>query len=60
MCGRFDTSGLTWADIYAQLSQFAPVKTPPLNLEPNPDVRPTTAQLAARLDQDCGAVSVEL
>lgn len=52
MCGRYDTSHLTWAEIYAQLSKFAPVKTAPLNLEPNGDVRPTTSQLTARLDQD--------
>lgn len=50
MCGRFDTSGLTWAEIHAQLSGFAPVRTPPLNLEPNPDVRPTTRQVTARLE----------
>ena len=54
MCGRFDTSLLNWADIHRQLSGFAPVKTAPLNLEPNPDVRPTTAQLTARLDEDGG------
>jgi putative SOS response-associated peptidase YedK len=52
MCGRFDTSHLTWAEIHRQLSGFAPVKTPPVNLEPNPDVRPTTRQVTARLDQD--------
>jgi putative SOS response-associated peptidase YedK len=50
MCGRFDTSGLSWADIHAQLSGFAPVRTAPLNLEPNPDVRPTTRQLVARIE----------
>jgi putative SOS response-associated peptidase YedK len=54
MCGRFDTSHLTWAEIHAQLSRFGVVKTPPLNLEPSVDVRPTTAQLTARLDQDGG------
>lgn len=50
MCGRFDTSKLTWADIHRQLSFFAPVRTAPLNLEPNDDVRPTTSQAFARLD----------
>ena len=52
MCGRFDTSHLTWAQIHAQLAGFAKVKTAPLNLQPNPDVRPTTEQVVARLDQD--------
>lgn len=52
MCGRFDTTNLTWADIYAQLSSFGQVKTAPLNLEPNADVRPTTAQVVARMDAD--------
>lgn len=50
MCGRFDTSQLTWADIHAQLSVFAEISTPPLNLEPDDDVRPTTRQLTARLE----------
>ena len=52
MCGRFDTSHLTWADIHHQLSTLVPVKTAPLNLEPSADVRPTTPQLTARLDAD--------
>jgi putative SOS response-associated peptidase YedK len=50
MCGRFDTSHLTWADIHDQLAVIAPVATAPVNLEPNPDVRPTTSQLTARLE----------
>lgn len=50
MCGRFDTSHLTWADIHDQLAVIAPVTTAPINLEPNRDVRPTTAQLTARLE----------
>lgn len=50
MCGRFDTSHLSWADIHAQLSGFAPVRTPPMNLEPNDDVRPTTQQVFARIE----------
>ena len=45
MCGRFDTSSLTWAQIYSQLSNWGPVRTATLNLEPNDDVRPTTQQL---------------
>lgn len=52
MCGRFDTSHLTWADIHEQLAGFAKVTSPPLNLEPNDDVRPTTAQVTARLEGD--------
>lgn len=56
MCGRFDTSHLTWAQIHDALASFIPVKTPPLNLEANGDVRPTTAQLAARIDGDGWAV----
>lgn len=52
MCGRFDTRHLTWADIHRQLSAFAPVQTAPLNLEPNDDVRPTTQQAFARLEDD--------
>lgn len=50
MCGRFDTSLLTWAEIHAQLSRSAPVRTPPPNLEPNDDVRPTTRQITAYLE----------
>ena len=52
MCGRFDTSHLTWADIHDQLAAFGqhfPVATAPINMEPNDDVRPTTAQVTARL-----------
>lgn len=51
MCGRFDTSHLTWADIHRQLSGFTNVRTAPLNLEPNDDVRPTTQQVFARMDE---------
>ncbi len=51
MCGRFDTSHLTWADIHNQLVPWGKVRTPPLNIEPDPDVRPTTQQLFARLDE---------
>ncbi|WP_374471193.1 SOS response-associated peptidase [Phenylobacterium sp.] len=50
MCGRFDTSHLTWADIHAQLSLFLPLTTVPLNLEAHDDVRPTTPQLTARIE----------
>lgn len=49
MCGRFDTSHLYWRDIYEQLSSLIPVRTEPLNLEPNDDVRPTTEQLVAHV-----------
>lgn len=51
MCGRFDTSHLSWRDIHDQLSTVVPVRTPPVNLEANPDVRPTTPQLTARLEE---------
>ena len=52
MCGRFDTSHLTWRQIHNQLSGFANVSTPPVNIEANDDVRPTTRQLTARLGDD--------
>jgi putative SOS response-associated peptidase YedK len=52
MCGRFDTSKFTWREIHDALARFIPVKTAALNLEANADVRPTTAQLTARLDGD--------
>jgi putative SOS response-associated peptidase YedK len=51
MCGRFDTSHLTWAEIYEQLSQFGVVVTAPVNLQPDDDVRPTTVQLVARREE---------
>lgn len=50
MCGRFDTSRFSWREIYDALSIYATVATPPLNLEPNDDVRPTTSQVTARLE----------
>lgn len=43
---------MTWAEIHAALSSLIPVTTAPLNLEPSEDVRPTTAQLTARIDGD--------
>lgn len=49
MCGRFDTSHLNWKDIHDQLVDFAPILSPPVNLEPDADVRPTTRQATARL-----------
>jgi putative SOS response-associated peptidase YedK len=52
LCGRFDTSHLAWRDIHDALAALVPVKTTPLNLEPNADVRPTTTQLTARVDGD--------
>lgn len=53
MCGRFETTGkFTWREIHAALSTYAPVTTPPLNLEANDDVRPTTSQATARLESD--------
>ncbi|HEY9218843.1 MAG TPA: SOS response-associated peptidase [Phenylobacterium sp.] len=50
MCGRFDTSSLYWRDIHEQLSSLIPVSTAPVNLEPSDDVRPTTPQATARLE----------
>lgn len=53
MCGRFETTGkFTWAEIHKALSTIAPVTTPPLNLQPDDDVRPTTKQATARLESD--------
>ncbi|MFW2346398.1 MAG: SOS response-associated peptidase [Brevundimonas mediterranea] len=53
MCGRFETTGkFTWAEIHKALSTIAPVTTPPLNLQPDDDVRPTTIQATARLESD--------
>jgi len=50
MCGRFDTSHLSWSNIHQGLSTLIPVATAPLNLEPSADVRPTTPQLTARME----------
>ena len=51
-----DTSQLTWNDIWDPLHRFSqhfPVKTERRNdFEPNADVRPTTQQLIARLEED--------
>ncbi len=52
MCGRMDTTSLTWADIHDQLSGWGTVVTSPMNLEPNDDVRPTTRQITARLESE--------
>ena len=53
MCGRFETTGkFTWAEIHEALSTIAPVTMPPLNLQPDDDVRPTTMQTTARLESD--------
>lgn len=52
MCGRLDTSGLAWADIYAQLSKFGIVVTAPINIEPNPDLRPTDPAVVARQTEE--------
>ena len=50
MCGRFDTSHLTWSDIHRQLSTLFPVTSAAPNMEPNDDVLPTTGQLVARVE----------
>jgi putative SOS response-associated peptidase YedK len=52
MCGRFDTTKLTWREIHDQLSVFHRVTTPPQKLQPNDDVRPTQEQLVARVEDD--------
>jgi putative SOS response-associated peptidase YedK len=52
MCGRIDTSGLTWAEIHDQLSAFADYTGPAPNLQTTPDARPTTDQLTARLSPE--------
>ena len=51
MCGRFDTTHLAWREIHQALSNFIPVKTAPLNLETSDDVRPTTPQVTARVEE---------
>lgn len=49
MCGRYSTTGrFSWREIHDALSGYGAVRTPPINLEPNDDVRPTTSQLVAR------------
>ena len=50
MCGRFDTSHLTWAQIHSALTAWTPVRATNLSIEANDDVRPTTQQLTARLE----------
>jgi putative SOS response-associated peptidase YedK len=52
MCGRFDTSHLTWRDIHDQLDSMIPVKTAALNLEPTDDARPTDPHVTARIEGD--------
>lgn len=54
MCGRFDTSHLSWADVHAALSTYTTVRASNLAVEPNDDVRPTTQQLTARLEHGAG------
>lgn len=54
MCGRFDTSQLTWQELFEALSVFLDVKSPPQNLEPDADVRPTTSQWIVRVEQEGG------
>jgi putative SOS response-associated peptidase YedK len=52
MCGRFDTSNLTWIEIYDQLKRFSRVVSDTMVVEQNPDVRPTTSQITARITDD--------
>jgi len=59
MCGRFDTSHLTWAQIHDALANFIPVRTAPLNLESSDDVRPTTLQVAARVEDGAWVLEKE-
>ena len=52
MCGRFETTGKwTWSEIHRALSTYGEIATPPINLEPDEDVRPTTSRLVALLDE---------
>jgi putative SOS response-associated peptidase YedK len=50
MCGRFDTTHLSWREIHERLSGLGRVTSAPLNLQPDDDVRPTTDQAVARWD----------
>ena len=53
LCGRFDTSHLTWQQIHSALQQFLDVTTPALNdIVQNDDVRPTTQQIIARVGEN--------
>lgn len=56
MCGRFDTSHITWRELHDALDGLIPVATAPVNLEPNADVRPTTAQATVRLEDGAWVV----
>lgn len=58
MCGRFDTSQLTWQELFEALSVFLDVKSPPQNLRPDPDVRPTTDQWIVRAEEAGIALSL--
>ena len=54
MCGRFDTTGMSWSEIYEALKQFGRVTTD-VSVEDwaagqSADVRPTSSQLTVRLD----------
>jgi putative SOS response-associated peptidase YedK len=52
MCGRFDTSHLSWSDIQQQLSGFGlPLRKTNLDFTNHDDVRPTTEQLTVRIDE---------
>jgi putative SOS response-associated peptidase YedK len=51
MCGRFDTSSLTWFEIYEALKTYAPVVSDEISHDWGDDVRPTTRQLTARLGE---------
>jgi hypothetical protein len=55
MCGRFDSSRLAWREIHDALARFVPVRTAALNLEASVDVRPTTAQLVAKIEDGLDA-----
>jgi putative SOS response-associated peptidase YedK len=51
MCGRFDTSNLTWAEIYDALMTYQIVDdTGVVDWAGDPDVRPTTSQVTARVE----------
>jgi putative SOS response-associated peptidase YedK len=50
MCGRFDTTGMSWVEIYNALKDWGRVVTDISDDNWADDVRPTTSQWTARLD----------
>lgn len=52
MCGRFDTSHLTWVEIFDALKTYGRVVSDEISHDWGGDIRPTTRQLTARLGDD--------